>query len=241
MITGACRDEAEGLPQVKLQLRIPSLEDLRLLGSTLGAMVLVYMCKNLTYVQLQLAAAVMAPVTLAAHQLLYSLWSLSSFVTTPLEQAALTFLPAARSHAEAAETGKLLLSLGVGAGVLGGIATTGLPLLRPQLLTSDPALHVTMRTVLPQVFLSMVLCGIDVSSNGMLVACKDLKFVVRSMVVTFTACTAYFSWCRHSNWGLSGIWWGLCFFFFLRAVQSLPRLPSHFSKRRRAAAGDAPA
>jgi hypothetical protein len=54
-------------------------------------------CKNLTYVQLQLAAAVLAPVTLAAHQLLYSLWSLASFVTTPLEQAALTFLPAARS------------------------------------------------------------------------------------------------------------------------------------------------
>lgn len=220
---------------IKLQMRIPSLDDLRLLGSTLGAMVLVYMCKNLTYVQLQLAAAVLAPVTLAAHQLLYSLWSLASFVTTPLEQAALTFLPAARSHSEAAETGKLMVSLGVGAGVMGGITTTALPLLLPQLLTSDPALHNVMRTVLPQVFLSMVLCGIDVASNGMLVACKDLKFVVRSMVVTFTACTAYFSWCRHANLGLPGIWWGLCFFFFLRAAQSLPRLPMHFSRRQHAA------
>jgi Na+-driven multidrug efflux pump len=54
-------------------------------------------------------------------------------------------------HSEAAETGKLMVSLGVGAGVMGGITTTALPLLLPQLLTSDPALHNVMRTVLPQV------------------------------------------------------------------------------------------
>ncbi len=46
----------------------------------------------------QLSAAVLAPVALAAHQLTYSLWSLASFLTAPLEQAALTFLPAARSE-----------------------------------------------------------------------------------------------------------------------------------------------
>ena len=47
---------------------------------------------------MQLTAAVLQPVVLAGHQVLYSLWSLTSFLTVPLEQAALTFLPSARSE-----------------------------------------------------------------------------------------------------------------------------------------------
>ena len=34
----------------------------------------------------QLTATALAPLKLAAHQLLYSLWSLTSFLTVPLEQ-----------------------------------------------------------------------------------------------------------------------------------------------------------
>lgn len=70
-------------------------------------------------------------------------------------------------QAEASETGKLLLSLGVGAGVVGGIATTGLLLLVPQLLTSDPALHATMLTVLPQVCFIYVCCCLSAASEAM--------------------------------------------------------------------------
>lgn len=69
------------MAQVKPVLRLPSRRDLSILASTLGPMTLIYLCKNLTYIQLQLTATVLAPLTLAAHQLLYSLWTLTSFVT----------------------------------------------------------------------------------------------------------------------------------------------------------------
>ncbi len=69
------------LPQVKPVLRVPSRRDLAVLASTLGPITLIYLCKNVTYIQLQLTATVLAPLTLAAHQLLYSLWSLTSFLT----------------------------------------------------------------------------------------------------------------------------------------------------------------
>lgn len=62
-------------------LRVPSRRDLAVLASTLGPITLIYLCKNVTYIQLQLTATVLAPLTLAAHQLLYSLWSLTSFLT----------------------------------------------------------------------------------------------------------------------------------------------------------------
>jgi len=185
-------------------------------------------CKNCTYVQLSLSAAVLAPVTLAAHQLTYSLWSLCSFLTSPLEQSALTFLPASRSREERTETAKLILGLGATAGVLGGCFAAGVPLVVPGMLTPDPALPPIIRTVLPQSFLAMLLCGIDVASNGLLVAAKDLRYVVRSMIITFVALTGYFFVCQRQGWGLPGVWWGLCAFFSLRAVQSIPRLPRNF-------------
>ncbi len=45
---------------------------------------------------LSYVASSLAPLELAAHQLVYSLWSLCSYATVPLEQVALAFVPAAR-------------------------------------------------------------------------------------------------------------------------------------------------
>ena len=48
------------------------------------------------YMTLSYVASSLAPLELAAHQLVYSMWSLCSFATVPLEQVALAFVPAAR-------------------------------------------------------------------------------------------------------------------------------------------------
>ena len=59
----------------------------------------------------------------------------------------------------------------------------------------------------PQVFLAMLLCGCDVSSNGLLVAKKDMAFVMKSMLITFVASTSFFVAVRRQGWGLQGVWW----------------------------------
>ena len=48
------------------------------------------------YMTLSYVASSLAPLELAAHQLVYSLWSLCSYATVPLEQVALAFVPVAR-------------------------------------------------------------------------------------------------------------------------------------------------
>jgi hypothetical protein len=51
------------------------------------------------------------------------------------------------------------------------------------------------------------------SSGGVLVAKKDLNFVVRSMIITFIISSSALSAVRIYNWGLQGVWCGVFFVF----------------------------
>ena len=64
----------------------------------------------------------------------------------------------------------------------------------------------------------------DVSASGVLMACKDLLFLARAMVVSLFALVAYFPAAKAQGWQLGGIWWGLVLFFLLRAIQSCSRI-----------------
>lgn len=57
-----------------------------------------------------------------------------------------------------------------------------------------------------QVFLAMLLCGLDVSSTGLLVAAKDLRFVVRCMIITFICSSLGLACVKAWHWGLPGVW-----------------------------------
>lgn len=71
-----------------------------------------------------------------------------------------------------------------------------------------------------QCALAMVLCAVDVSASGILMACKDLLFLARAMTVSFLALVVYFTAAKAQGWQLGGVWWGLVLFFLIRAVQS---------------------
>jgi Na+-driven multidrug efflux pump len=127
----------------------------------------------------QTTAAQLSALVLAAHQPLWSLWSLVSFTNTPLESAALAFLPVtADDSQERRDTARLLMQLGMASGVVGSFVAAGLPAVAPHLFTSNSALWVHMRTVGPQGALAMLFCGIDVAATGCLLAIKDSAFVV---------------------------------------------------------------
>lgn len=119
---------------------------------------------------------------LAAHQPIWSLWCLVSFTNTPLESAALAFLPAAASGREKQETGRLLMGMGTVSGMLGAVVAVGLPALAPQLFTSNPALWGPMRSVQAPAVLAMLCCGADVAANGVLLGLKDTQYVVSMML-----------------------------------------------------------
>ncbi|WIA32752.1 hypothetical protein OEZ86_005937 [Tetradesmus obliquus] len=206
-------------------LRLPSLPDLQAFAATMGPLSVTYVCKNLCYILLQAAAASLSWVQLAAHQAVFSVWNLLAFTTTPLEQAALAFVPAAAPGWQQRATVQLLLSIAVVIGVACGLLATGVPLLAPQLLTRDPAVWQHMASVAPLALVAMLLTAADVGASGVLLARRDLAYIARAYCVTLSSLWL-FMWlgAKQPGWGLQGVWAGLVLFFALRCCQSLGRL-----------------
>ncbi|KAK9830568.1 hypothetical protein WJX72_012538 [[Myrmecia] bisecta] len=211
--------------KVHPDMRWPAWQDLRGLAATMGPATVIYLCKNTCYLMLQGAATALTPLLVAAHQPVWVVWNLFAFCHTPLEQAALAFLPAAADRREAIETTKVLLAVGVSVGVATALGASGIPTLRPQLFSTDAALWPVMRSVAPQGFLAMLLTGIDVAANGILMANKDLHYIARAMAINLAVLAAYLALAsKWSGWSLGGVWWGLVLFFGMRALQSTARL-----------------
>lgn len=101
-----------------------------------------------------------------------------SFTNTPLESAALAFLPAAADAEEKRETARLLMGMGLASGLLGAAVAVGLPAAAPQLFTGDAALWGPMRSVQAPAMVAMLCCGADVAANGVLLGLKDTRYVV---------------------------------------------------------------
>lgn len=158
-------------------------------------------------------------------QAVFSIWNLLAFTAAPLEQTALTFMPAARHDWQKRSTTQLVVAAGIVLGACCGSIVAVAALLQPQLFTKDVAVWPFMSAVAPQGFLAMCLTGIDVSCTGILLASKDLGYVARSFLVTLGALALYITYgVKAQGWGLAGVWWGLVFFFALRALQSVSRL-----------------
>ncbi len=79
------------------------------------------------------------------------------FCHSPLEQAALAFLPGAKSGEEVRETAAVLLGLTIIIGSVTAIAAAIAPMLFPALLARDAALWPIMQSVIPQV--NLLACG----------------------------------------------------------------------------------
>lgn len=164
--------------------------------------------------------------SLALLQAVFSIWNLLAFTTAPLEQCALTYIPAATTRSEQRTTLQLLLSVSIFIGIVCGSIACAVPLLAPQLLTRDAAVWPHMARVSPLALLAMMLTAADVGATGILLARRDLAYVARAFVVTLVALAAFVSMFVKGPYGmgLSGVWAGFVLFFGLRCIQSVGRL-----------------
>jgi Na+-driven multidrug efflux pump len=156
----------------------------------------------------------------------FAVWNLLAFTTTPLEQAALTYIPAATTKQEQRSTLQLLLLVSLVIGVVCGSIACAIPLLSPQLLTKDAAVWPHMARVSPLALVAMLLTAADVGANGILLARRDLAYVARAFMVTLVSLAVFVSVFVKGPYGLGldGVWLGLVLFFGLRCVQSVGRL-----------------
>ena len=215
---------------------IPSKGEISALMATASTLGVFYLAKTTSYLFLQATATRLPAMLLAAHQPVWQLWGLTSFTNTPLEQAALTFIPGILTLRGRQEFMTLLLFLGAVNGVVCAIVAHGLPALQPALLTADAALWPHMQSIWLPGSLALLACGVDVSATGVLLACKDGAYVARSMIMSGSALIAFLRW-RSSGGGgggggLGGVWWSLTVFFCVRVAQSLPRVVLVHMRRR---------
>ena len=90
---------------------------------------------------------------MAGHQVLWQIWNLCAFAHTPMEQAALAFLPGTTDEEEYQELVKLLLGVGVFVGLVTSLLAAGVPSIMPHLFTPDQRLWPIMKGMAPQVTL----------------------------------------------------------------------------------------
>lgn len=169
---------------------------------------------------MQLAAAALVPTQLAAHQTVWCLYTISSFATTTLEQAALAFLPRSNGPADRRATEVIIRGLGLAIGVGLGAACWALATWGCGLFTPDVAVHGFMRQVAPWCGSVLLLVGADVSAQALLISSGLSGFLARSFSVTLVALFAFMHVIQGRAWGLTGVWAGLVFFFGVRCLQS---------------------
>ena len=215
-----------GSSRVKPRWHKPDLDETLELVSYVLRLGVFYVSKTSSYLFLQSAAARLSPVSMAAHQSVWTLWGLCSFTSAPLEQASLAFLPTARPGKDKNELTIALISCGACLGVLCSLISVGIPTLVPQLLTSDAVLWPIMRSIAPPALVAMLCCGFDVTSTGVLLANKDTTYVARAMVVSLLVLVGYLAWQFYAvgSFSIMSVWWGLAMFFGSRVVQSIPRV-----------------
>ena len=155
-------------------------------------------------------------------QVMYACWCIGTFVITPLEQCALAFLSNARSEFERTELKRMIMAGGTLLGISAGSVLL-VPLLAPYMFTADTALWAPMRSVALPGFISMVMAGIDVGMNGLLLAEGQVAYMARAMLINLGA-TAVYMFTRGRSGTLVDVWWGLVFFFCIRAAQGATKL-----------------
>ena len=97
------------------------------------------------------SATALRPALVAAHQVLWQVWNLCAFGHTPMEQAALAFLPGIENRQEYKEWVKLLAGVGLFVGIVTALLATGVPYYMPFLFTPDMELWPIMKSIAPQV------------------------------------------------------------------------------------------
>ena len=192
------------------------------LAATAGPVTLTYLAKTASYWSIQSGATRLPSVAAtAAHQPLWSAWTLLSFAHSPLEAGALAFVPpaAAEGERERAATLRVVAEAAAAVGVLTSVAAAAVAL-SPSLLTPDAALHGLLKSLAPQAAMATALCAADVAASGCLVARRRLSPLVRSMAAAAAVTLAASRFFESKNFGLGGVWWSLVAFFAARAVGS---------------------
>lgn len=142
-------------------------------------------------VMTHVAAALPGDATLAAHQIVLSLFFFVSPFLEAISQTAQTFLPQFFTHPEDGRYGRKadalsawLLRLGVGVGAVIACVAASVPAFFPHILTNDAGVQAAVRPLALPLMLGCLLTAPVAVSEGILLARRELGFLAGVYVLT---------------------------------------------------------
>lgn len=203
-----------------LKPMVPRPEEVSGVLHSLGPLSAAYLFKNSAFVMLQGTAVAMDVLSLAAHQVAYSLWNMCSFLVAPVERVALTLLPRQHTAHDWWHTARQLTLLGVAVGAAAATLTGGLLTLAPSALTADEQLFGLLAAVVPQAVACHLLDGADAALTGSLLARGHASYVAGSMAAAAGLLAAWLHTAAGPRAGIAYVWSALVLFYVARACMS---------------------
>lgn len=176
-------------------------------------------------VMTHVAAALPGEASLAAHQIILSLFFFVSPFLEVLSQTAQAFLPqyyiektSKAFNVEAQKLAARLLRLGmiVGAGI--ACLAASIPSIFPFILTNDPFVQSSVRPLALPLFLGSLLTAPVAVSEGVLLARRELKYLAGVYMFSTIVFPFGLFTLKKSGGPVSNVWYGFVFFQLFRAL-----------------------
>ncbi|KAK7351885.1 hypothetical protein VNO77_11637 [Canavalia gladiata] len=210
---------------------LPSFSDFQQIFEIAAPVFVTMFSKVAFYSLLTYFATATGTHTVAAHQVMIQMYSMCVVWGEPLSQTAQSFMPELlygfnRSLEKARTLLKSLVVIGVLLGLVIGLVGMSVPLLLPNIFTSDLKVIHEMHNVLVLFFIALSVSPCTHSLEGTLLAGRDLKFISLSMSGCFSLGALLLLLVSSRGYGLPGCWCALVGFQWARFFLALRRLLS---------------
>lgn len=181
-------------------------------------------------VMTHVAAALPGDQSLAAHQIILSLFFFVSPFLEVLSQTAQTFLPqyyvtqSIEFGMEAKKLAARLLRLGVSVGMVIACIGSSIPKFFPFTLTNDALVQNAVKPLALPLFLASLLTAPVAVSEGVLLARRELKYLAGVYVFSTFAFPFFLFSLKKSGGPVSNVWYGFVLFQLFRALCFTGRL-----------------
>eukprot|EP01026_Neomeris_dumetosa_P052661 TRINITY_DN4668_c0_g1_i8.p1 TRINITY_DN4668_c0_g1~~TRINITY_DN4668_c0_g1_i8.p1 ORF type:complete len:529 (-),score=44.45 TRINITY_DN4668_c0_g1_i8:191-1777(-) len=188
--------------------------------------------KLLCYQMLSIAANGLQVQMIAAHQIVFSLFSFLTFVPVPLQHTSLVFIPQQKSKIAIKRMVVLMTKIGAYLGVILSFVSIFGSIGCMYFLTNDVTIRKFILCATIQSTLALALSCVDTVCESVLVVLRQQMYVLKSMTFTSIMMASYLYFGRQSQLiNLEYIWWGYALFFTVRLLQSFLRVVYWFRQQ----------
>lgn len=225
-------------PLSELPSRLPTRAAVVEMAKLGGPVAIVIIIKVMFISTLCWAASVLGAVPAAAHAVCMSIYTFFAVIGDAVSQVAQVTLPGLLGDApKALAAMRRLIGLGAAIGAANAALAASGPLLLPGAFTSSASVVEAIGLIGPVMLVALVFHTAAMATEGMLLAGRDLGFMVRSysfnMVLSVSAC---FLAQKGFRLGVPAVWGALALFHGVRLCANAARLGSKAGPLRNAAA-----